>query len=325
MSIWVCGWARFSVSLPDFGEIRMAITTHHRKWCLIMLKGAVPLLFPISAWALPTDYSVNLLDSEFGHLLQGEVCGFEADGCGPTAAINSFVFLQNRYSQFYGKKLIPGGDMVAAGIDLAENYMNTSGATYIDNFITGKRNYIEEKTGPGGIFLAQVFGGALSDGGTTAKDTVVKKPDSLFLAEELQKGEDVEFLSTPLGADGKFDPKKGHYLTLVKLNWVDANNDGIMNFDENATIGFIDPAGSTDPGSISSFKDNRHISVGPDGFMDLENPFTHKKFRITAIVSESPPEGTISEPSSLLLILTALGSMALIVGYNKPHMRARRG
>jgi hypothetical protein len=53
---------------------------------------------------------------DYGKLLQKDLpgCGAEdgvgdlaGSGCGPSAAVNSFVYLQNKYSSIYGKKLVP--------------------------------------------------------------------------------------------------------------------------------------------------------------------------------------------------------------------------
>src|SRR5262245_35686701 len=60
------------------------------------------------ALAAPISYDVDLnSDNQFGTLKQTDVTGCENNptgtlACGPTAAVNSFVFLENVYPTIYG-------------------------------------------------------------------------------------------------------------------------------------------------------------------------------------------------------------------------------
>jgi hypothetical protein len=66
------------------------------------------LCFASLAVAGPITYNPQLdpMDKLFGHLNQHDtICG--AMGCGPTAALNSLVFLQNKYPTTYGTDLVP--------------------------------------------------------------------------------------------------------------------------------------------------------------------------------------------------------------------------
>ncbi len=63
------------------------------------------------ALAAPISYNVDLnTDNQFGGLKQTDVTGCEGDpagqlACGPAAAVNSFVFLENVYPKTYDHKL----------------------------------------------------------------------------------------------------------------------------------------------------------------------------------------------------------------------------
>ncbi len=74
------------------------------------------------------------------------------NGCGPTAAVNSFVFLQNQYPLIYGDMLVPSATSTPTQTEQADvandlgSYMKTCCArgTYWGNFITGKQAYIDD-------------------------------------------------------------------------------------------------------------------------------------------------------------------------------------
>ncbi len=66
------------------------------------------------ALAAPISYNVDLnTDNQFGGLKQTDVTGCEGDpagqlACGPAAAVNSFVFLENVYPKTYDRAESPG-------------------------------------------------------------------------------------------------------------------------------------------------------------------------------------------------------------------------
>src|SRR3954464_1606316 len=162
--------------------------------------------------------------------------------CGPTAAVNSFAFLQNSYPGVYNGKLVPSAgaaptaaELKAVANKLGSNFMqnctvNCTQGTPIEDFILGKRDYLESVAPGKTAYHAQVnFGWRKNPPNgshpNTAKPGFVDdntKPTLSFLYSELKRGEDVElFMAT--GADG-------HYLTLTGIKYDDANNTGQMAF-----------------------------------------------------------------------------------------------
>ena len=196
---------------------------------------------PASAALISASENVNL----FGNLNQNDTnCGNVA--CGPTAAVNSFVFLENAYPTIYGNSLVPlinGNtfyqDEVAAANTLAgANYMSTCncGGTYIEDFIMGKQNYINALAPNTTTYAAQISIPWLvqrnpgPQPSTNAPQPIYVQastdPTAQFIQGQIKDGEDVEvFVGYNAGG--------AHYLTLTNIS-----------FDTNALtgkIGFIDP------------------------------------------------------------------------------------
>lgn len=256
------------------------------------------------------DYSINLGESNFGHVSQKLVCGFEASACGPTAAVNSFVFLQNSYSQFDG--LIPESaepakmlqNEISVAQDLAKNYMHTNKeATTIDNFTLGKEGYIHDHGGGSAEFSAEADPRLFTNGKSTDPDTTVTAPTALFLAEQLADGEDVELLANQSDGMGGFKAL-GHFVTVVDLKWNDRNGNKLIDGTEGAKLGFIDPNGGV-------FKDNREL-FEKNGDLFLNNP-AGVTFEITAVVSESPfrKHNPIAEPAAFHIFAPAVLAFAV--------------
>lgn len=233
----------------------------------------------------------------FGNLKQTDVpnCGMGLFACGPTAAVNSFAFLQRKFPNVYDHKLIPDDDMdgmidYQELIDTAtalggDDYMmcaECNGGTFIDKFISGKRKWIQER----------------APGSTTFKDQ--QDPPWEFLWRELWDMEDVELLF------GFYDQNNnrlgGHYVTLTKFWWEDTNmNDAID--EDNAMIGFVDPADGTlkmhsvEESGAPFLYTNYGVGLAVN---NTEIAYT----RIEWAVSESP----VPEPATLVLLGVALSA-----------------
>jgi len=191
----------------------------------------------------------NLDPKKFGNLDQDNVPIIGACACGPTAAVNSFVYLQNMFPQIYNKSLVPDTnkdgmlsqpEMAAVATILGgAAYMDTRpdiGGTYIEDFIFGKRKYLEEKVPGKTVYEAQI---SIKWGRPRAPkpepSNGIPKPGFVqdmtparlgFIAQELKDGEDVEvFVEGPRGS---------HYLTITGIIYDDTTNIG--------TTSFIDPA-----------------------------------------------------------------------------------
>jgi hypothetical protein len=243
-------------------------------------------------------------------LKQGDVpaCGNGMFACGPTAAVNSFAFLQNKYPSIYDHKLIPDtnmngmteyAEMVAAAVALTSpTYMNCAvcnGGTLINDFISGKTKWINDK----------------APGTTVFKDQ--EKSNWPFLFSELDHMEDVELLFGFYDAAGT--RIGGHYVTLTKFQWTDQNMDGIINPTETAQIGFVDPADGTI--KMQSLAAGTHAQYVLTTNYAVGGTIGGTPIATTGInwaISESP----IPEPATILLLAFVWFAMP---GYRKPRVR----
>jgi len=248
-----------------------------------------------------------------GNLNQNQTnCTGGQNGCGPTAAVNSFVMLQNLYPQTYDKSLVPSAaagnnptqaEMAAIANQLGDSepmnpnpttYMDcqSCNGTYIENFIYGKQKYMEEKV-PGKTVYNAYVGGTFewrnNPGGTPGYNNGGQPgyvtrgaPTAAWLAGELSRGEDVEiFIERTNGTS--------HYLTLNSISFNDATNTG--------TIGAIDPlTGGPVTANITG--------LNGDGYLTLNYSAGSTLFHA---VSESP----VPEPGTW--VLTLIGTVAILL------------
>lgn len=246
-----------------------------------------------------------------GRLDQAKTTVCPNDECGPTSAVNSFVFLQNKYPTLYDSRLIPhrddntaekdriavadalaGADFMCTTCEGARRGTNTS------NFFFGKRKWIDEhmRNMTRTIVKAQ---SAFRWNPMYPDDRAAMVPPTFenviprweFLERELRDMEDVEMI-----INGTRDGKDfAHWLTVTSLDWTDANMDNIIN-DPGAMIGFIDPdGGAPRVATISQAERNGSIRIryNRGGAIDAN---------IFSIVSESP----VPEPGTVILFGSGL-------------------
>lgn len=246
----------------------------------------------------------------FGNLAQGATkC--PGTNCGPTSAINSFVFLQNMYPKIYGNMLIgnaadPGTkkELVAAANNLACNFTLNCGAnralgTPIGDFILGKRAYINTVSG-GALkgstsFAAQIsepwrkvhqFHGKATKPGFVDAGT---KPTWRFLYDQVKAGEDVEIVVR--------GPLTFHYLTLTSITFDPATKKG--------SLSVIDPGtGKPTPRAIT-------LAKLANGFL-LTN-YQRGNAVILDAVAESPRSKGVAAPEPASLALLLVGCVGLFV------------
>jgi hypothetical protein len=244
--------------------------------------------------ALPTR-----ADPIFGHLDQDKT-NCKPMGCGPTAAVNSFIYLQTKYPGIYDHKLVASdseADMIKVVddlIDLDKGYMVTDCAedgTHYTAFIAGKRQYIEDKIPGKTVYAAVVHYTWDTTLGGDKPSYVTDKtvPTRAWIQKEVEDGEDVEILMESKGFR--------HWVTVTGFAWFDANGNGKEDPGEVA-IDYVDPKGGLDIESV--------IGTTADGGLTIN--YNNVWEGVTVAVSESP----IPEPGTLLLAGLALVLLASI-------------
>ena len=253
-------------------------------------------------------FAVDLVPHGYGSLDQDDTTACSGSGllaCGPTAATNALVFLENKYGSVYGDFLImdPDGfphaytDLVATANALgAPAYMDcascTSG-TLITKFISGQKGWIDDRLDMAGMSVDP----------TIYDDD--ENPNWDYMFDELSKMAAVELLV------GFFDTDTtrvgGHYLTLNKFDWTDTNMDGIVNPGEGGEIGFVDPTDGTQKAA-----EIHQFAVGGQMFADylLGTPVGSSFISFTEIEWAVSAVPFIPEPASILLL--GLGIVVLV-------------
>jgi len=278
---------------------------------IVLLAGALLLSAPAASRA--TLYSIDKDPNRvlYGNLDQDDIPGIGANACGPAAAVNSFVYLENRYPGYFDRSLIPDtnqngqrdyNELVAVGSTLAgAGYMNTKAqtGTWDDMFIYGKYAYLEQMIPGKTVYAAQLAStwGWIGTRPADERPPIPKPawvqqntvPTWQFLYNQLVSCEDVEILIN--WYDG------GHYLTVSSFHWNDVNENGIIEMTEGATIDYIDP--QTGAWGVSPL----WHSAGAGSSLEVGYGNTGGA-NINLIVSESIPE-----PISLTLMVLGIVAM----------------
>ncbi len=243
-----------------------------------------------NAWATIV-YDASIDQALYGHIDQANVPlnpgGGGQNSCVPTAVMNSFIYLQNRFPSLYGTTLT-GANATTAASDLGNNYMGSTSTngTSANGWIDGKIRYVNEKAPGTTIFAGQ------SSVYTGANASVAKiDPTIAFLLAELQHGEDIEIGIVPVTGG------IGHALTLTSLHWEDVDEDGTFNGDDAATIDGIDPAHGV--AFVKTLFPGANIGVDyiPGG--------NARDYNLVLAITES----AVPEPLTMLGLFLGLGSV----------------
>jgi hypothetical protein len=208
-------------------------------------------------------YSMQMPTALFGtldqHDLSASYSQFGSDAtstvCGPTAGLNSLVYLQNAFGNSYGTSLVSPTTsdldrngvvnaydswVFTAGSGLAAaTTMNTTltNGTWHDNFIQGLARYTEERAPGRTQYLAQDYWAPTYWGNAPATRTQPdwvkgQTPTWSFLYDSLAKSAAVNVLfSANVGTSG-------HYVTVTGLTWDTTTNAGTLAYVNPWTGGF---------------------------------------------------------------------------------------
>ena len=211
-----------------------------------LVKLAAVSLAVILSWSValtaqaqgPPSYNVTEAQSLYGYLNQDLTIPYSggatwANMCGPVAAANSFVYLQNQYPSIYGQSLVPGNDYVncqpsqadlisTADLVGSSTYMNTTGSgTQPQSATSGLSNYIQAFSPGTTVFSLQT---------TYCSPSTI--PTWQFIYDALCDHGTVEI--SLQGVDG-------HYVSVTGFHWTDYSKDGVIGPSDGATINIVDP------------------------------------------------------------------------------------
>ena len=163
--------------------------------------------------------------------------------CVPTSSVNAMTYLQNLAPGYFGTALTGTNyaNWISADATLISSpYMDTSptSGTYYNHIPFALNKYIIQDrqftaVSFSGLFPADYWGTAPYDKPSYMTDG---RPTSGFFLNSLTAGNATMFSILYGGVNGG-----GHELLGGGLNWIDANDDGIIQFSENAALYFVDP------------------------------------------------------------------------------------
>jgi hypothetical protein len=258
--------------------------------------AAGAMLVVLASRACADHFVVDLdpLGIYYGHLNQTDVgpnsnmAGHlnENNFCAPTATMNSFEFLQNKYPTIFGtdgsgQPALQGGQgswLDAAKLLAGPNYMNTdrNSGTLESNWVDGKVSYLNHYAPPGSITIEGQDKFYWQNNPNPINPQVQNTaPTAAFLLDMLQRGEDIEIGISPTTPGAGI----GHVLTLSSIDWNDANNN--LKFDNGDALS-ID---GIDPGGGVAFN-YALTQAGDSGYMTLT--YGGVQYQLDAALAESP-------------------------------------
>ena len=207
-----------------------------------------------------TLYQVEQDENNFGWLnqysLDEEQFGFIGpEACSPTSSTNGMTFMQNTYSRYFGTQLTGTTYQNWIATDetlIGSRYFDTNTAigTYQDRIPYGLDKYI---VGDKGFDLVTVTGMVpemvweFNPGEDPRVPSPLPRPSTIqdktptwqFIEQSLRAGNPtIITMVYP-------DKSAGHTPLVTGFNWVDANNDGVIQKSEGATLQILDPLDSS--------------------------------------------------------------------------------
>lgn len=168
-----------------------------------------------------------------------------SQACVPTSAVNAFTYLQNVAPGYFGTNLAGTNydSWLSTGYTLAgPSYLNTTtNGTMLYRLPYALNNYIITNKG----FSNVTFNGQFATNNEWVSpydrptNVAATNPTTAFLTNALSLGSAIMFSIEYYGTNN------GHEMTLTGLRWDDTNANGIIEFEENARLFFIDPLDSS--------------------------------------------------------------------------------
>jgi hypothetical protein len=187
------------------------------KSLVLILSCCIAVLWPFTAQAGTISFSND--PSLYGNLNQHNIdfaYSIGEKGCGPTSEVNALMFLQNQYPGIYGTKLVPGGDLVNAALNMASDMNTTVDGTSLSDFISGLKTYVNNAAPGTTMYSPEKF--------KNDPDTWMS-----WVYQELSSGDALEALMVKLPSGEGHN----HFITVYGVSW---NSDS-----ETGTLSFVDP------------------------------------------------------------------------------------
>jgi len=250
------------------------------KSLVLILSCCIAVLWPFTAQAGTISFSDD--PSLYGNLNQHLVSQIGEKGCGPTSEVNALMFLQNQYPGTYGTKLVPGGDLVSAALNMAADMNTTPDGTSLSDFISGLETYVNNAAPGTTMYSPEKF---------------KNDPDTwmLWVYQELSSGDALEALMVKLPSGEGHN----HFITVYGVSW---NSDS-----ETGTLSFVDPyTGLTATDDVVYEDGALYLDYFRDG-----KPSTSSLYGALAEGPAGTPTAT-PEPCTLMLLGSFLGLGGLL-------------
>lgn len=261
----------------------------------VLSAGAMPALAQV------TTYDFHLGTQYFGRLKQTDLPNIGNYACGPSSAVNSMVYLQNRYGSLYGSTLVPAQSsdlnndgqvtsydnlMSAAQILASSAYANTGSMGTAPGFMaSGLQNYIEGRAPGRSAYALQCYYAWDSSLNPQPPYGDVTIPTWNFMYDHLRQGAAVELMFTWV--------TNGHYVSLAGMHWADTNANGRIDSGE-STLELVDPWTATIL-TPNLYQDPATGELHVDTLIGHSNPL------LGAILVTTP----VPEPAATSLLLLA--------------------
>ena len=277
--------------------------------------------------------------SQYGYLCQYSLSdpALSAESCIPTSTTNGLAYLQNVHGSELGGISLTGLDysswMMTAEELRGPSYMNTnsSSGTNALGQTWGTQNYLSDlgvypdriRLEGTTLYTAEQIQEQYPEGDLPSWVQTGQHPTMSIMHQWLSGGAAIvlDLVYNPA------NPNDGHAVTLIGLDWIDANNDGIVDQNENAVLKVIDPLNPTE-GS------DGNIAVGPPKITEISvwDSANGMSFRYNQYLGDSIPYtndfgmtevGALSGAGAIFVIPSPGAAGVLIAGLVATGRRRR--